>query len=124
MAHKHKKKGKHFMPSPAKAAGPAGATTSAAPVDDKADLDPILQTLETERGRPCIVYWTTQLARVSLAVEVPLFDQLNAHGKQQALDLVLFTHGGDAEAPLRIVNLIREYCDSFSLLVPYRALSA
>jgi hypothetical protein len=123
MAHKHKKKGKHLMPSPARAAGPAAPTT-AAPVDDKAALDAILQTLETQRGRPCIVYWTTQLARVSVAAEVPLFDQLNAIGKQEALDLVLFTNGGDAEAPLRIVSLIREYCESFSLLVPYRAMSA
>src|ERR1051326_5470724 len=100
MSLKHKKKGKPYMASPAKTGVvPASVVPPAAPVDDKADLDTILQTIEAERGRPCIVYWTTQLARVSLAVETPLFDPLNAHGKQQAFDLVLFTNGGDAEAP-------------------------
>jgi hypothetical protein len=125
VAQKYKKKGKYQMPSSAKSASPAAAAVPpAASVNDKADLDAILQTIEKERGRPCIVYWTTQLARISLAVETPLFDQLNAHGKQQAFDLVLFTNGGDAEAPLRIVSLIREYCETFSVLIPHRALSA
>jgi len=96
----------------------------AAPPDDKAALDAILQKIENERGRPCIVYWTSQLARISLVVELPLFDQLKACGKQKALDLVLFTSGGDVEAPIRIVSLIREFCKTFSVLLPLRALSA
>jgi membrane-bound ClpP family serine protease len=70
----------------------------------------------------CVLDVSTRLSVAG--VETPLHDQLNAHGKQPALDLVLFTNGGDAEAPLRIVSLIREYCESFSLLVPHRALSA
>jgi len=40
------------------------------------------------------------------------------------IDLVIFTHGGDTEVPWRLVALIREFCDKFSVLIPYRAYSA
>lgn len=95
-----------------------------APPDDKAQLDTILTKLEQERACPAIVYWTTPLARVSLAAELPLFDQLRACGKRPAIDLVLYTNGGDAEAPWRFVSLIREFAPKLSLLLPHKALSA
>jgi len=95
-----------------------------APPVDKAALDTLLGRLEQERGRPTIVYWTSQLARISLGVELSLFDQLRSLGRKPAIDVVLFTSGGDTEAPWRIVSLIREFCDKWSVLVPHRALSA
>lgn len=116
------------MPQAAKpvntSGAPAALTAQAAPVDDKTALDNILARLEKERGRPPIVYWTSAIAKVALGVELPLFDQLSAIGKQKALDLVLFTNGGDTEAPIRIISLIREFCDTLSVLIPHRALSA
>src|SRR6476619_6094076 len=106
MTQKHKKKGKHHMPQPAITGSPSAApvVVPSAPIDDKATLDAVLQRIEKERGHPCIVYWTSPLAKVSLGVEIPLFDHLRAIGKQKSLDLVLFTSGGDTEAPIRIVN--------------------
>ena len=95
-----------------------------APPDDKSQLDGLLTRLENERKRPAIVYWTTQLAKVSIASEMSLFDQLQACGKQDAIDLVLFTNGGDTEAPWRIVALFREFCKTLGVLLPHRALSA
>lgn len=109
------------MPHAAPAAAAPAALT---PVDDKAALDDILGRIEKERGRPVIVHWTTGLARISSALELSLFDQLKAIGKQKAIDLVLYTGGGDTEAPIRIVSLIREFCDTFSVLVPHYAMSA
>jgi Periplasmic serine proteases (ClpP class) len=99
-------------------------TLAAAPPDDKQQLDTLLTALEKERGRPAIVYWTTPIARISLAAELPLYDQLRLCGKRPAIDLVLSTNGGDAEAPWRFVSLIREYADKFSILLPHRAASA
>lgn len=114
------------MPQPQKPPGPAGPppTLQSSPPDDKASIDTILTRLEAERGRRAIVYWTTALARVSIAAELPLYDQLRACDKQGGLDLVLFTSGGDTEAPWRLVSIIREYCEQFAVLVPHRALSA
>src|SRR3989338_1020174 len=80
---------------------------AAAPPDDKAVLDSTLAKLEKERGRKAIVYWTTPIARISIAAELSLFDQLRACGKKSDIDLVLYTNGGDAEAPWRFVSMIR-----------------
>lgn len=67
---------------------------------------------------------TPPAAKLSEAVAVPLYDQLRAMGPQPAIDLVLHTMGGDAEAPSRIVALLREYCDELAVLIPHRAHSA
>ncbi|MFZ5723142.1 MAG: SDH family Clp fold serine proteinase [Pseudomonadota bacterium] len=40
------------------------------------------------------------------------------------IDLFIHSNGGDGTVPWRLVTLIREYCDKFSVLVPYRAFSA
>lgn len=84
----------------------------------------MVQALQNVRGRKAIVYWVSDIAKMSDGAIFPLFDQLKAMGKQQELDLVLFTRGGDVESPWRIVSLIREYCEKFSVLLPYRAHSA
>ena len=97
---------------------------SSEPPDDKATLNTVLERLEQERQHPAIVYWTTELAKVSIAAEIPLYDQLQTLGRQQTIDLVLFTGGGDTEAPWRLISLLREFCDTLAVLVPHRALSA
>ncbi len=64
------------------------------------------------------------ITNVALDV-LPIF---NEHlGKMQSaerIDLFLYTTGGMLNAPWPIVNLIRFYCDKFSVLVPFNALSA
>jgi len=91
---------------------------------EKQRLLPLIKALETTRGNRAIIYWVTDLARISEAMIPSLYDQLSAIGKQDKLDLFLFTRGGDVEAPWRIVTLMREFCTTFSVLVPYRAHSA
>lgn len=101
--------------------GPAQSQTVAA---EKQQLIPLIQALEQARGSRVIVYWLTDLARISEAVVPSLYDQLSVVGKQEALDLLLFTRGGDTEAPWRLVTLMREFCNRFAVLIPYRAHSA
>lgn len=38
--------------------------------------------------------------------------------------MFIYTRGGDTNVPLRMVQLIREHCKEFNVLVPYRAHSA
>lgn len=52
-----------------------------------------------------------------------LFEILGAVGKSKKIDLILRSTGGIAEVPWRIVSLIREYCDTFGVIVPEMALS-
>jgi hypothetical protein len=43
---------------------------------------------------------------------------------QPKIDLFLYTRGGDVLTPWRLVNLIREYTEHFSVIVPFRSYSA
>jgi len=52
-----------------------------------------------------------------------LYATLEKIGKSKRIDLLLRSSGGIAEVPWRIVSLIREYCDSFGVIVPEMALS-
>lgn len=100
------------------------AVLPSAPPDDKATVDAVLERLEQERQHPAIVYWTTQLAKISVAAELPIYDQLRIIGPQDTIDLVLFTNGGDTEAPWRLISVLREFCNRLAVLVRHRALSA
>lgn len=51
-------------------------------------------------------------------------DVLNEISSKQKIDLFLYSRGGEINAPLPLVNLIRNHCEEFSVLVPYRAHSA
>lgn len=94
------------------------------PPDDKEKVDAVLGKLEQLRGRPAIVYWTTDLARLSVAAELPIYDQLRTLGQSDGIDLVLCTNGGDTEAPWRLTSILREFSKNLAVLVPYRATSA
>lgn len=92
---------------------------------EKTQVIQLIQNLEKARGNGrVIVYWLLDTARISEAIIIPLYDQLMKVGKQETIDLVLFTRGGDTEIPLRIVTLIREFCKKFNVLIPYRAYSS
>ena len=49
---------------------------------------------------------------------------LEVIGRTRKIALFLHSSGGNAMVPWRLVNLIREYCDEFNVLVPYKAHSA
>jgi len=108
-----------------KTPNPAATSTPTSSIpNDKTQLLPLISQLEKHRNTRVIVYWLLDTARISEAAVVSLYDQVSSIGKQPAIDLVLFTRGGDTEVPWRIVTLMREYCDKFSVLLPYRAYSA
>ena len=108
-------------PSNAPAAVQQAATVATQPSDDKPELSRLLTELEQVRGNRVIAYWLTDQAKISDNVVTQLYDHLDVIGRQKKLDMVLFTRGGDVEAPWRIVSLVREFCDEFGVLIPYRA---
>ena len=55
---------------------------------------------------------------------LPIFDVLRSIGKNDNIDLFLTTTGGATEVPWRIVSLIREFCESYTAIIPVAALSA
>jgi len=57
----------------------------------------------------------------------PLYDHLlnvAKDGNPDKIDLVLYTRGGFVETPWKIVTKIRQFCQQFSVIIPYRAHSA
>ncbi len=63
-------------------------------------------------------------ARIAMDVIPLVSKQLRAIGKMVNIDLFLYSTGGDTMVPWRLVSMIREYCDKFSVLVPYKAHSS
>ncbi len=96
------------------------------------DKKTLILRLEELRGSKVIVYITSDRpgpvnARVAPDI-IPFFSkQLRAMaptGKIPKIDLFLYSAGGDTMVPWRLVSMIREYCDQFSVLVPYKAHSS
>lgn len=88
-----------------------------------------LAELEALRKRPLIIYATNQRPGVSSSMgadSIPeIMDQLRALPKgTKELDFMVISAGGDPMAAWRIVRLIRENVNKFSVLVPQMAFSA
>jgi hypothetical protein len=89
----------------------------------------LIKEIEKIRNSRVITYITSDRqgpvsARVAMDI-VPIFSaQLRKIGKVPKIDLFLYSTGGDTMVPWRMVSMIREYCDTFSVLIPYKSHSA
>jgi len=88
-----------------------------------------IKKIEQKRGSKVITYVTSDRqgpvnARVAMDIIPIISSQLRKIGKQEKIDLLLYSAGGDTLVPWRLVSLIREYCNHFSVIVPYKAHSA
>jgi ClpP class serine protease len=93
------------------------------------DKKQLIQQIEALRKSRVITYLTSDRsgpvnARVAMDIIPVISKQLQKIGKTQNIDLFLYSTGGDTMVPWRLVSMIREYCDKFSVLVPYKAHSA
>ncbi len=89
----------------------------------------IIKRIEQKRGSRIITYITSDRqgpinARVAMDIIPILSEQLRNIGKTEKIDLFLYTAGGDTMVPWRLVSMIREYCNQFSVIIPYKAHSA
>jgi hypothetical protein len=89
----------------------------------------LIKEIEKQRKSRVITYITSDRqgpvnARVATDVIPLISEQLRKIGKVEKIDLFLYTSGGDTMVPWRMVSMIRENCTNFSVIVPYKALSA
>jgi len=91
----------------------------------------LIEKIEKERQSKVIVYFTGDRtpfgARIAEDVVRPLYEHLlnlEIDEKEKRIDIFLYSRGGDVSVPWRIVSMIREFCDEFNVLIPYRAQSA
>ena len=88
-----------------------------------------IKKIEQIRGSRVITYLTSDRqgpvnARVAMDIIPIISKQLRNIGKTEKIDLFLYSTGGDTMVPWRLVSMIREYCDKFSVLIPHKAHSA
>lgn len=89
----------------------------------------LIKKIEELRGSKVVAYVTSDRqgpvnARVAMDIVPIISAHLRKIGKQEKIDLLLYSAGGDTMVPWRLVSMIREYCDKFSVIVPYKAHSA
>jgi len=88
----------------------------------------LLKELEEVRGSKIICYLGADRQSISTRIApdiIPVFyKHLVSLGPVKKIDLFLFTKGGDVLTALRLVDLIYEFTDQFSILIPYKAYSA
>lgn len=95
---------------------------------DLGQIRPLIESIEKKRGGTkllVIVYNEAPPVPSMLRPPLlgPLSDLLLNLGKVKKLDLLLRSSGGQTEIPWRIVTLLREFSDEFSVIVPSIALS-
>lgn len=96
------------------------------------DRTKIIQEIEGKRNANLLVYFTGDRqpfgARIAEDAVRPIYDHLlsfnNMKDKRDKIDLFLYSRGGDVSVPWRIISMIREFCNEFSVLIPYKAHSA
>lgn len=59
-------------------------------------------------------------ANVAQDVKEVIFNTLTQIGHSNRIDLFIYTRGGDTNAAWPIVSIIREFCDEFNVLIPFR----
>jgi ClpP class serine protease len=88
----------------------------------------ILQEIGTELQAGVVAYVTGDRENLETEVGVDVLRRIPRHleavGKQERLALVLYTLGGDVNAPWPLVSFLRGYCDELFVLVPFWAHSA
>ncbi|MDP4145476.1 MAG: ATP-dependent Clp protease proteolytic subunit [Bacillota bacterium] len=75
-------------------------------------------------GHKMIVYWTSGRGAVCQNDILALYEIFKIIGKNEQLSIFIKSNGGDVEAALRIVNLIRTYSKNVTALIPLNCASA
>ncbi|MFI5417272.1 MAG: hypothetical protein ACHQ2Y_00030 [Candidatus Lutacidiplasmatales archaeon] len=98
--------------------------------DARLNQGPIAALVELERafGGPVISYVTSDRAPLAGAIAEDAIRVIHRHlgllGTVPKLFLFIYTRGGDALTPPRLVSLLREHAKELYTIVPYRAHSA
>ncbi|AWW06119.1 MAG: serine dehydrogenase proteinase [Caudoviricetes sp.] len=88
----------------------------------------IYKMIEETRQSKVIAYATSDRPgmETQIGADVPdvLVEHLDKIGNTNKISLIIYTLGGDTLAAWNIVNLIREYCTEFEIIVPNKCRSA
>lgn len=84
----------------------------------------LMKAVELLRKKPLLVLYLSDEILLNDDCILPLYQQLQTLKPLSDLDVFLYSRGGTTETPWKIVSLIREFSERFSVIIPYRAHSA
>ena len=94
-------------------------------MDSPQDRRALLSQLEAERGSRVIAFITGDRrgaeTRIGMDVFPYFYDVLTNIGRTKRLDVLLYSTGGLTMAAWGLANLIREFCEEFHVLIPFKA---
>ncbi|MDX2030936.1 MAG: hypothetical protein SF339_09725 [Blastocatellia bacterium] len=84
----------------------------------------LLATVEKRVGATLITYWDAPNGSVCQDDVQTFYSLLRHLGPQKRLALFIKSDGGNGTASLRIIHLLRQYCEHLTILVPLNCMSA
>jgi hypothetical protein len=87
----------------------------------------LLKKLQDTRGSIVITYASSDsMELIDAVIMYTVLNKLSKEkgGKFPVIDLFLSSGGGDIDAAYRLINIIRQYCDTLNIIVPFYAKSA
>jgi hypothetical protein len=85
---------------------------------------PLIQKLAAALGEPVFTYWNSTKGAICQNDVAGLYALLRSTGKLDRLSLFIKSDGGSGQAALRMVNLLRRYVKSLTVLTPLECQSA
>ncbi len=84
----------------------------------------LIARISAELGGPLIAYWNNPIGSVCHNDVIALYQLLEKLGNVETIYLFIKSDGGNGQASLRLVNLLRRYCRRLVALVPLECASA
>lgn len=94
---------------------------------ERGERKELIKKIEEKRNSRLLVYITGDRRGLETRIGMDIFPMFHEHlmriGKQERIDLFLYSPGGITIAGYALVNLIREFCKEFNVIIPFKALS-
>jgi hypothetical protein len=106
---------------------PAAATVAAAVKNPPILFEKtqkVIRQIEAKLGEPLVTYWNSPNGSICNNDVVGLYGVLRSLKKVKNLSLFVKSNGGSGQASLRMVNLLRQFVERLTVLVPLECESA
>lgn len=90
-------------------------------------INDLIQQIQDVRDSKILVYITGDRSKRGSKIGMDVFPLINEHLAEfkdlEKLDLFIYSTGGITMAGFGLINLFREYCNDFNVIVPFKAYS-
>lgn len=94
---------------------------------NRSDRMKLIEKIQKQRSSKLIVYIAGDRKGMETKIATDFFPMFHSHltrtGAQKRIDLFLYSTGGMTIAGYALVNLFREFCEEFNVIIPFKALS-